>query len=261
MSKVVRIEADALHICIAHALSTEREEVMGLLIGQTEETVVHIHASVLLRRIDKRKDRVEISPEQLSNASSDAERMGLLTREQKPMRIVGWYHSHPHITVWPSHVDLRTQAMYQIMDESFVGLIVSCFDDVNVTCGDLQVTCFQSNEITLNGNAAFNRVDIPIEIRQCKTTSKASAESLMSLPKILYEEEKDSYLKTLDNVDQDLITAIQNGTEFTRSVMSTIEVTCSPLLKSMEMRLKENARKLERLQQESLHLERLLSNG
>lgn len=20
------------------------------------------------------------------------------------MRVVGWYHSHPHITVWPSHV-------------------------------------------------------------------------------------------------------------------------------------------------------------
>lgn len=22
----------------------------------------------------------------------------------RPMRVVGWYHSHPHITVWPSHV-------------------------------------------------------------------------------------------------------------------------------------------------------------
>jgi len=20
------------------------------------------------------------------------------------MRVIGWYHSHPHITVWPSHV-------------------------------------------------------------------------------------------------------------------------------------------------------------
>ena len=28
-----------------------------------------------------------------------------LARElQRPMRVVGWYHSHPHITVWPSHV-------------------------------------------------------------------------------------------------------------------------------------------------------------
>ncbi|MEE6528218.1 hypothetical protein FKM82_030299 [Ascaphus truei] len=45
----------------------------------------------------------------------------------RPMRVVGWYHSHPHITVWPSHVDVRTQAMYQMMDVGFVGLIFSCF--------------------------------------------------------------------------------------------------------------------------------------
>jgi len=27
---------------------------------------------------------------------------------QRPMRIVGWYHSHPHITVWPSHIGRST---------------------------------------------------------------------------------------------------------------------------------------------------------
>jgi len=25
------------------------------------------------------------------------------------LRVMGWYHSHPHITVHPSAVDLRTQ--------------------------------------------------------------------------------------------------------------------------------------------------------
>ena len=24
-------------------------------------------------------------------------------------RVVGWYHSHPHITVLPSHIDINTQ--------------------------------------------------------------------------------------------------------------------------------------------------------
>lgn len=71
----------------------------------------------------------------------------------KRMRIVGWYHSHPKITVWPSHVgnimmhfrnlstrcqlkyfdcyrvDTDTQAVYQMMDETFVGLIFSCFNE------------------------------------------------------------------------------------------------------------------------------------
>ncbi|KAI2601489.1 BRCC3 isoform 10, partial [Pan troglodytes] len=64
--------------------------------------IVHIHSVIILRRSDKRKDRVEISPEQLSAASTEAERLAELTG--RPMRVVGWYHSHPHITVWPSHV-------------------------------------------------------------------------------------------------------------------------------------------------------------
>jgi proteasome lid subunit RPN8/RPN11 len=56
----------------------------------------------MLRRSDKRKDRVEISPEQLTNAAIQADK---LTHELgQPMRVLGWYHSHPHITVWPSHV-------------------------------------------------------------------------------------------------------------------------------------------------------------
>lgn len=45
---------------------------------------------------------MEISPEQLSTASAYAEE--LTKRLNCPMNILGWYHSHPHITVWPSHV-------------------------------------------------------------------------------------------------------------------------------------------------------------
>lgn len=57
--------------------------------------------SVLIRS-DKRPDRVEISPEQQLEARAKAERIAEETN--KPIRVVGWYHSHPHITVWPSHV-------------------------------------------------------------------------------------------------------------------------------------------------------------
>ena len=39
----------------------------------SDDGVSHAHAVIMLRRSDKRKDRVEISPEQLSNASSQAE--------------------------------------------------------------------------------------------------------------------------------------------------------------------------------------------
>lgn len=74
------------------------------------------------------QDRVEASPEQMARCSAKAERFshesGTLTR------VVGWYHSHPHITVLPSHVDVRTQAMYQMLDPGFIGLIISTFNEV-----------------------------------------------------------------------------------------------------------------------------------
>ena len=44
------------------------------------------------------------------------------------LKVVGWYHSHPRITVWPSEVDLRTQLSFQLMDKNMVGLIFSVFD-------------------------------------------------------------------------------------------------------------------------------------
>merc|ERR1719163_1040612 len=82
-------------------------------------------------RSDKRPDRCEISPEQLVGAAERAERM--TDAIQRKTRVVGWYHSHPHITVLPSHVDLRTQHQYQGMDSTFIGLIFTVFnsDPVN----------------------------------------------------------------------------------------------------------------------------------
>lgn len=128
----VNLEADAYLVCLTHALSTEREEIMGLLIGDVdEERISRISAVIMLRRSDKQSDRVEISPEQLSAASTEAERLALTLN--RPMRVLGWYHSHPHITVWPSHVDVRTQGMYQMMDPGFVGLIFSVFNEDKTT--------------------------------------------------------------------------------------------------------------------------------
>jgi len=105
---------------------TEKEEVIGLLLGDVENKDVFIWSSMTLKRNDKRPDRCEISPEQLAEAAELAEQVG--KDIGKDTRVVGWYHSHPHITVLPSHVDLRTQLQYQGMDSTFVGLIFSVFD-------------------------------------------------------------------------------------------------------------------------------------
>ncbi|NXJ76551.1 BRCC3 deubiquitinase, partial [Trogon melanurus] len=210
--QAVHLEADAFLVCLNHALSTEKEEVMGLCIGEVPRPgrargaaggggaaraglgacggagragpgrgallparsppvdtsrIVHIHSVIILRRSDKRKDRVEISPEQLSAASTEAEisfgREGSKPPSEmtgRPMRVVGWYHSHPHITVWPSHVDVRTQAMYQMMDQGFVGLIFSCFiEDKNTKTGRILYTCFQSIQAQKSSDHVFPGVD------------------------------------------------------------------------------------------------------
>lgn len=71
---------------------------------------------------------MEASPEQLSRCAAAAEQF--TSQGGVRTRVIGWYHSHPHITVLPSHVDIKTQATYQMLDEGFVGLIFSTFNQV-----------------------------------------------------------------------------------------------------------------------------------
>ncbi|CAO2621072.1 Lys-63-specific deubiquitinase BRCC36 [Lemmus lemmus] len=236
--QAVHLESDAFLVCLNHALSTEKEEVMGLCIGEVSSSnrsdskftytgtemrtvaekmdtirIVHIHSVIILRRSDKRKDRVEISPEQLSAASTEAERLAEITG--RPMRVVGWYHSHPHITVWPSHVDVRTQAMYQMMDQGFVGLIFSCFiEDKNTKTGRVLYTCFQS-----------------------------------------IQAQKSSDLTHLDSV-----TKIHNGSVFTKNLCSQMSAVSGPLLQWLEDRLEQNQQHLQQLQQEKEELMEELSS-
>lgn len=74
----------------------------------TETNTSNITACIILHRSDKQPDRVEISPEQLCEASTYAEQ--LAKELEKPMQVLGWYHSHPHITVWPSHVGKKSKS-------------------------------------------------------------------------------------------------------------------------------------------------------
>lgn len=68
--------------------------------GQPDESdgtcVAHVSALCLLQRQTRAKDRCEIAVEHLVAATEKADALKL--------GVVGWYHSHPHITVHPSHV-------------------------------------------------------------------------------------------------------------------------------------------------------------
>ncbi|XP_066367635.1 uncharacterized protein [Miscanthus floridulus] len=142
----VKIGEEVWLTCLSHALTTETEEVMGLLLGDIElsskgATALIWGASPQMR-CERKKDRVEVNPELLAAASAQAEKMTATIK--RTTRVIGWYHSHPHITVLPSHVDVRTQAMFQLLDTGFVGLIFSCFSEDAQKVGKIQVTAFQS---------------------------------------------------------------------------------------------------------------------
>ncbi|NWI40492.1 BRCC3 deubiquitinase, partial [Picathartes gymnocephalus] len=314
--QAVHLEADAFLVCLNHALSTEKEEVMGLCIGEVPPAegrprggagggaayadcglrgavdtsrIVHIHSVIILRRSDKRKDRVEISPEQLSAASTEAEIS--FSRDSsrpasemtgRPMRVVGWYHSHPHITVWPSHVDVRTQAMYQMMDQGFVGLIFSCFiEDKNTKTGRILYTCFQSIQAQKSSDPQvctlqfkyvdikcfslpvssgmssqkYERIEIPIHVVPHETIGKVCLESAVELPKILCQEEQDAYRRIHSLTHLDSVTKIHNGSVFTKNLCSQMSAISGPLLQWLEDRLEQNKQRVQELQQEK---ERLL---
>lgn len=256
----VNLAADVYMVCLSHALSTEKEEVMGLLIGEIDESkVAHVSAVILLRRSDKRKDRVEISPEQLSDASTQAETLAINLR--RPMRVLGWYHSHPHITVWPSHVDVQTQAMYQMMDEGFIGLIFSVFsEDATSKLNQVQVTCFQSVSQAANGEAPrYVRTEIPLHIVPSTHISNTCLDALVRLPEILCQEEHDMYSLTKQVPGLDLLTHMHNGSVFVKALCNIAESVSGPLLQSLENRLRQNQDKIERMRLEKEELQQRIA--
>jgi len=159
---LVEVSLDAYHACLEHVMFHQGQEMMGLLFGQclqlddgTNDRVIRFHASKVMKRKDKRPDRVEISPEDLSLGMVDADELNTVingceqnnaernqmtddgdSQDQPPqVRCLGWYHSHPKITVWPSHVDLGTQATLQAMDPHFVGLIFATYLETTTAKG------------------------------------------------------------------------------------------------------------------------------
>ena len=56
----VVVSPDVLSACWSHALITEKEEIMGLLVGKMVENTLVISAMKVIRRLTKQRDRVEI---------------------------------------------------------------------------------------------------------------------------------------------------------------------------------------------------------
>ncbi|KAK4876390.1 hypothetical protein RN001_012812 [Aquatica leii] len=252
----VYLSADVYAICLQHALTTEKEEVMGLLIGEVdqENAASHITACIILHRSDKQPDRVEISPEQLCEASIYADE--LAQKLNKPMRVLGWYHSHPHITVCPSHVDLGTQSTYQILDPLFVGLIFSVYGTESRTISSkVEVTCFQARG-TAND---LHRREIQLTIKPSQIQSH-NLKALTDLPNILMKEVSDHFSEINDSEDE--LARLHNNALKTLQLTEITSKITLPMCDFLEMRLNSITTRMKELEllRESLKTEVELMN-
>ncbi|TTC00265.1 Lys-63-specific deubiquitinase BRCC36 [Bagarius yarrelli] len=115
--------------------------------------------------------------------------------------------------------------MYQMMDQGFVGLIFSCFiEDKNTKTGRVLYTCFQS--VQAQKGSEYERIEIPIHVVPHEAIGKVCLESAVELPRILCQEEQDTYRR------------IHSG----------------PLLQWLEDRLEQNKKSIADLQKEKERL-------
>ncbi|KAI9092878.1 lys-63-specific deubiquitinase BRCC36-like protein [Phlyctochytrium arcticum] len=184
----VHLSAEVYMQCLSYSLCTEKEETLALLLGDFRQKssghYAFVEKCLILTRKDKRKDRVEISDEQLSSAITEAEEAGF--------KVVGWSHSHPHITVLPSQVDIKTQRTMQILDNRFFGTIISCFNTDAAKVQIIKITCFQADDNE-------TRLAIPLHIspRSDFISRDALGKLAHRVPQMLYEDECDVYDKNV----------------------------------------------------------------
>jgi BRCA1/BRCA2-containing complex subunit 3 len=206
--KLVRITVDAYTSCLNHALLTQGEEVMGLLLGNVENRqdntcVINIFSTICLSRKCKAKDRVEFDEIQIAKASEIADSL------QKDLgievNVVGWYHSHPKITIPPSQVDLNTQFSQQYQG-SFVGLIISCFSIDNTNLNKINLIAFQAKRE--NNTCIPLYIDIKFIkesdiITKTSANTSNSAKTYCNILKNLLVEEEEQFSKELSKLDKD----------------------------------------------------------
>ncbi|KAL0484554.1 BRCA1/BRCA2-containing complex subunit 3 [Acrasis kona] len=269
---------------------------MGLLLGNIQtcdvqdgspNLIANIFDVCVLTRVDKRKDRVEISPDQLVHATNTAEKIS----EQKgvPIRVIGWYHSHPHFSPYPSHVDLRCQGNYQQLDQGFVGLIFSVFNTGESYQSNIHMHAFQSKPAPDVSNklidspeildessdedidlyqslspvksSPFMSVGIPIRVvsSSISTCSNDSLCCSISLQKILLQEERDTFQEAQSYLSSNqghtaMLNRICNLTLYQRNLTTIIEFCSIPLLLSMREEYETNMYTLRELEDEEKKL-------
>ena len=222
---------------------------MGLYIGTMEGEVAKVRSLVPIRRTTKEKDRVEIDAVDLATASQKAEDVGL--------RVVGWYHSHPHITVHPSHIDLATQYTYQAhCDPNFFGLIFSVFNYDNKLGQDTrEVIAFRTERTDAGNTCRYLQIKTTTPQEEKEATKFDVACSVSNISRILMNEEDEEYLRY--NAENEL-GEFSNGAVLLARLANQAEVVGSAGLEAMEELLVEHKQRIKALQDRKAALKQLL---
>ena len=168
-------------------------------------------------------------------------------------RVLGWYHSHPRITVHPSHVDLATQANYQLMDSDFVGLIFSVFNHDGTHHVDRkEAIAFQAYK----GNSRNIKLEIVTDDWSMER-ERTVLEVLARMPDILMQEEKEECERASEGMRDELGLIHNQGCLMTQLSAQTSVLT-APILESLVARkkfLKEDIKllrtELEKMEREA----------
>ena len=165
-------------------------------------------------------------------------------------RVLGWYHSHPNITVPPSHVDLNTQATYQTMDRNFVGLIFSVFNYDEKTGTDIkEAIAFQTSSL---GDCRYVRLTVG-RGETGERDEESALQALTSIPAILKQEELEERAKMTGGCP-DSLSLVHNKAVLISQLSQQTDLIAVPtltLLQEREIFLKE---RLVRLRQEGDNL-------
>ncbi|MCS6769804.1 MAG: Mov34/MPN/PAD-1 family protein [Candidatus Caldarchaeum sp.] len=113
----VRIYPLALAKIVKHSTAYLNREVAGLLVGKSVGQVLEVWDAVTGEQYGTAA-YVHLDEAVMTRVAEQ------LAEEGKGLYIVGWYHSHPGLTVFLSPTDIDTQKRYQSMYPKAVALVI-----------------------------------------------------------------------------------------------------------------------------------------
>ncbi len=137
------------------------------------------------------------------------------------------------VTVLPSHVDVRTQATYQLMDESFVGVILSCFSRAEVdgagSVDRVQLGAFKSLAV----GAEHQMLVVPVQVVSEPAAPLSAALAQARLQDILLQEERAEFDNAVARATTQ-IAAVHACAIYDTSVCRVLQYSVAPLCRTLQ---------------------------